>query len=117
MPGSPGLIVLAVRSTDNHVYYNVWGSSWTGWSPLPGTTSGKPAGAGFTVGPYSYASIATKDGSSGVYNWYGGWPNWLGFAGGGILSYPSIAARGSGYDTQTGIAVRGTDNGIYFAKR
>lgn len=115
-------LALAVRGSDDGVYYNsyvrvplggdLWLVMWTGWTNLQGATIDKPAlasdGSTLTLavrGTNNGIYVKTMDLSSGV------WSGWI-TIGGKTSSGPSVKATPDEDDFV--LAVRGMDNSIYY---
>ena len=108
----PTSMFSVVRGTDNGIYWNQYtGSSWVGWSQLPGATLDGPGAV--QCGGQLYLAVQGTD--NGIY--FGSlntgtkvFSGWSQLPGGATLSGPGLAADSS---CNLFLAVRGTDNGVY----
>lgn len=108
-PGAHGAVVVSIRGTDNAVYTNRFnsGTSWAGWTPVPGVATDATPGFGnfggapsiFVRGFVSRIYYSQSQGSA--------WSNWMEVPGGGLTpSAPAVA--------DNVVMVRGTDDGIHY---
>jgi hypothetical protein len=106
-----GDIVVLARGADGAVYERHFaGRAWTSWASIGGAASSGPAAAAY--GDAIHAFVTGTDG--GVYENVlrgGAWSGWTPLGGIATSAPAAIARRGTNL---LDLAVRGTDNQIYF---
>jgi subtilisin family serine protease len=103
----PSGVHLVVRGMDNAIHHNRFnGTSWTGWTSLPGRTLDAPI-----LAATGTVQLVVRGTDNGIYHNRFGGGQWLGWTQlpGSTSSSPALAIGGG----LLHLGVRGTDNGIY----
>lgn len=104
-------LYLVVRGSDDRIYYRTWdGTTWLGWTALPGATTDSPAAAVLD----NDLHIVVKGLTGEIWHGYvdlatSVWSGWT-MVSGATPSTPTLTASA----TKLYLVVRGTNDGIYY---